>query len=289
MTNSTDFSSIDWNAFWNEGLSGRHQGKFSSQEHWDRRASDFNRQMASPEKKDKDDYISRMLDCIEVRPDWSVLDIGCGPGALTIPLARKAKSVTALDISPQMLKYLRENAEKSGLENIHYIQAAWQEALSATTLGAHDVVVASRSMMAGDMREALSTIVEIARRAVYLTFPVVRHPLDREVALAVGRNRALHPPYVYIYNLLFQMGITANIEILSSTVKSRYSDIDQIIDQLQQRMDTFTEDEKTRARAFLKTKFADRSSGQSSGGSVPDGLVCEGTSKWALIWWKNDR
>jgi SAM-dependent methyltransferase len=281
MNSVPDYNSIDWNALWNEGLTGRRQERFSSQEHWDRRAADFNKQMESPEKKGKDGYISRMLDRIEVKPDWSVLDIGCGPGTLTIPLALKAKSVTALDISPQMLRYLRENAETAGLENIRYIQAAWQEALLAKTLDAHDVVVASRSMMAGDMREALSSINQIAGQAVYLTFPVVRHPLDAEISLAVGRNRALHPPYIFIYNLLFQMGITANVEILSSIVRSRYSDINQVIEQLQQRTDPFTEDEKSRAREFLQEKFA----GQSGAG----GYVCEGASKWALIWWKKDR
>jgi hypothetical protein len=136
-------------------------------------------------------------------------------------------------------------------------------------------------MMAGDMREALSSINQIAGQAVYLTFPVVRHPLDAEISLAVGRNRALHPPYIFIYNLLFQMGITANVEILSSIVRSRYSDINQVIEQLQQRTDPFTEDEKSRAREFLQEKFA----GQSGAG----GYVCEGASKWALIWWKKDR
>jgi len=54
--------------------------------------------------RDDDDYISKMLDRIEVEPNSTVLDIGCGPGTLTIPLAKKVGSVTGLDISAEMLK-----------------------------------------------------------------------------------------------------------------------------------------------------------------------------------------
>jgi len=74
------------------------------------------------------------------------------------------------------------------------------------------------------------------------------------------------------------MGVTADIEILSSTVRSRYSDIDQVIEQLQQRMEPFTENERPR-QGFLKKKFAGRSSGRSG----LEGHFFEGTSKWALI------
>jgi len=62
---------------------------------------------------DKDDYISKMLNRIEVKPEWTVLDIGCGPGTLTVPLAKKVKSITALDISSEMLKFLKINADKT--------------------------------------------------------------------------------------------------------------------------------------------------------------------------------
>ena len=92
-----------------------------SKELWDKRADNFTKRInrvKDGEPRDKDDYISKMLDRIEVKPGWTVLDIGCGPGTLTIPLAQKTKSVTALDISSEMLKNLKANAEKIGLDNI---------------------------------------------------------------------------------------------------------------------------------------------------------------------------
>ena len=88
----------------------------SQKDMWNKRAESFskriNRVTDGREGLDKDDYISKMLDRIEVKPEWSILDIGCGPGTLAIPLAKKAKSVTALDISSEMLKCLKSQCRK---------------------------------------------------------------------------------------------------------------------------------------------------------------------------------
>jgi SAM-dependent methyltransferase len=143
-----------------------------------------------------------------VKPEWTVLDIGCGPGTLSVPLAPKARSVTALDISTEMLKRLEINAAKAGLNNIEYINLPWQDALTGGRVGEHDVVVASRSLMSGDMKEALSSINAIARRAAYVTFPIVHLPFDWEVYRAIGREQKKHPPYVYILNMLFKWAST---------------------------------------------------------------------------------
>jgi 2-polyprenyl-3-methyl-5-hydroxy-6-metoxy-1,4-benzoquinol methylase len=70
-----------------------------------------------------------------------VLDLGCGTGLLTIPLAKIAKSVTALDISTEMLHRLRAKAEISNLHNIKYVNSSWQDAFAANQIESHDVIV----------------------------------------------------------------------------------------------------------------------------------------------------
>jgi len=277
-----DFNDIDWNAMW-KAESENVRWSNTQEETWNKRAESFSRRinqvLDSTKSLDKDDYISKMLDRIEVKPEWTVLDIGCGPGTLAIPLAKKALSATALDFSSEMLKHLKKSADQSGLNNIRYFNSSWQDAFDGKLLEQHDVVVASRSLMSGDMKKAISNIIPLAKQAAYLTFPVVHLPFDWEVYRAIGRTGKRHPPYIYFYNLLYQMGIAANVEILQSKVKVQFSSIKETIDSVQWRTDPFTPEELSRLTRFLENKFASQ-----KGSGV---FTHEGYSKWALIWWKN--
>lgn len=56
-----------------------------------------------------------------------VLDAGCGPGRVTIPLARRvgpAGEVVALDLQQGMLDRVNANAARAGLTNIHTVVGA---------------------------------------------------------------------------------------------------------------------------------------------------------------------
>jgi len=278
-----DFNGIDWNSMWQEDYAQSHWNRGSQKELWDKRAESFDKRIrAATDSKgelDKEDYISKMLARIEVKPGWTILDIGCGPGTLAIPLAKKAKSVTGMDISPEMLKYLKINAEKIGLNNIGCLNLSWKDAFAGKKVGEHDIVVASRSLMSGDIKEAISCINSIALQAVYITLPLINLPFDWEAHRAIGRNGRRNPPYVYFYNLLYQMGIIANIEMLRSRVKVQYPGIEEAIEDLQWRTAPFTPEEKTRLVSFLETKFS-----RQKGRVFTD----EGYSKWMLIWWRKE-
>ncbi|MEJ2746894.1 MAG: methyltransferase domain-containing protein [Anaerolineae bacterium] len=68
----------------------------------------------------------KILDRIALQPGMKVLDVGCGPGRLTIPAAKRVGptgSVVALDIQPEMLNRLRQRITDQNLTNIQTIQA----------------------------------------------------------------------------------------------------------------------------------------------------------------------
>ncbi len=63
---------------------------------------------------------------LDLQPGMTVLDAGCGPGRVTIPLARQTGPtgcVVAMDIQPGMLARAREKAQAAGLSNIHFLHA----------------------------------------------------------------------------------------------------------------------------------------------------------------------
>jgi SAM-dependent methyltransferase len=278
-----DFDAIDWNSMWQEESNRLNKNESLLKDIWDRRADKFskriNRIVDGRDKLDKNDYVSKLLSRITVRPGWSVLDIGSGPGTLAIPLANKVKNVTALDVSSEMLKHLNINAINKGLDNILYINSSWQDAFKSNLIAEHDIVIASRSLMSGNMKEAIFNINSIARRAVYLTLPIVHLPFDWEVYAALGRKSNKHVPYVYFYNLLYQMGIMANIEILRSKFIVEFPNVEAAIEDLQWRTETFSSDELVKIRELLGKKIV-----YQNGTSI---ISHKGYSKWALIWWRN--
>lgn len=50
--------------------------------------------------------------------DCSVVDIGCGAGSLSIPIAKRVKDVLGIDASERLIGIAKEWAEKEGLTNI---------------------------------------------------------------------------------------------------------------------------------------------------------------------------
>ena len=63
---------------------------------------------------------------LELTPGMKVLDAGCGPGRLTLPLAEivgPQGEVTALDIQNEMLDRVRGKVNAAGLQNVKYLQA----------------------------------------------------------------------------------------------------------------------------------------------------------------------
>ncbi len=85
---------------------------------WDAKAPDEERDL-------QDEAINRALRWREIERHLdgveSILDIGGGTGAFSIPLARRGFRVTHVDFSPAMLDIARQKAK--GTENIEFIEA----------------------------------------------------------------------------------------------------------------------------------------------------------------------
>ena len=64
-----------------------------------------------------------IIEHLDLQQDMVVLDVGCGRGRLTIPIAGKVSSVAAMDIQEGMLRRTQEKAQAANLTNIHFLHA----------------------------------------------------------------------------------------------------------------------------------------------------------------------
>jgi len=89
--------------------------------------TDINRQM-----------VSRALDLLEVGPDDQVLDLFCGVGNFTLPLATRARRVVGVEGDAGLVERARANAELNGLDNVGFHVANLYEDLERPPwLGEH--------------------------------------------------------------------------------------------------------------------------------------------------------
>ncbi len=98
--------------------------------------------------------IRAMVDTI-VRNDDVVLDIGCGTGLATVYAANRARHVTSIDPSAEMLAKLRRKIDNQQITNIELILGFFPDALAAAA--AFDAVISSFAIVhiPRDGRQAL--------------------------------------------------------------------------------------------------------------------------------------
>lgn len=53
-----------------------------------------------------------------------LLDVGCGPGVLELPLARLFDQVTGLDPEPGMLQAGQRRCQRAGIGNVRWVQGS---------------------------------------------------------------------------------------------------------------------------------------------------------------------
>jgi ubiquinone/menaquinone biosynthesis C-methylase UbiE len=73
-------------------------------------------ELNNPFKRLLDHTPQQFIKLLEIRPDWSVVDFGCGPGFFSIPFAKVATRVVAVDAQPEMLRKAESYARKSNVK-----------------------------------------------------------------------------------------------------------------------------------------------------------------------------
>src|SRR5450432_3862782 len=59
-----------------------------------------------------------VLDAAEVKPDAQVVDLGCGTGQVSMPLARRGAQVLAVDVSSTMIQHMVSEARRLGVTGL---------------------------------------------------------------------------------------------------------------------------------------------------------------------------
>ena len=211
----------------------------------------------------------------------SILDAGSGPGTLSLPLAQKVQSVTALDYSQGMLEVLRQTAAKKKLDNITTILGSWEDNWDDLHIGRHDICIASRSLSVANLQGALGKLNDHAKQYVFVADRISPTPFDPGAFQAVGRPFRSGPDYIYTINTLYSVGIHPCVDIISLQQETSFSSEDAAFESYSWMFKDMSKTERESLRGYLI-----ENSTRCSDGSI---LVKRAQPpRWALIWWKTD-
>jgi len=128
--------------------------------------------------------IAQALALLDPKPTDRVLDLFCGLGNFTLPLARRARQVVGVEGDPGLVQRARENASRNGIENAHFFAADLAKPLAAESWMAEqfDLILLDPPRTGAD-----AVIAQLPTRGVRRIVYVSCHPgsLARDAALLV--------------------------------------------------------------------------------------------------------
>ncbi len=221
---------------WNELLSARARqmdatyarlGRTSA-DFWDRRARGYHR--STKDTVTGDPLFLKLRST--VTPQTTILDVGAGTGRFTLALAPLARHVTAVEPNSTMLDYLRRDASEQGLTNISYVQTTWQDApedLSADIVLCSHVLYPIKDIVPflSKLRAAMRSACYIYMRATHVD-AVTAH-LWRHFH---GEERHLPPGYIHAVDVLYEMGIFANVGVVKVPPIQHYPSYDVAVEEM---------------------------------------------------------
>lgn len=210
----------------------------------------------------------------------TILDVGAGCGALTLPLAKKGFSVTALEPSTAMLDILKAETARGRLRKIKTIHGEWGK----VEVKAHDAIVcANVPELLKEPQAFVREASALARQTIFLVVNADPHSNKfyyRELyPLLFGREWHPRSDYLKTYASLHEMGIYANIEMINYAFDQPFGGIDEAVAFWKEYIGIVTEEHDTALKGFLEKKLVRK-------GKL---LVARFNKRSAVIWWRQEK
>jgi len=272
MNSKATYNDIDWKTLWQNAREEKSWTPKGPKD-WDKKAPSFaKRNSDSP-------FVDLVLERIPLQKEWSVLDAGAGPGTLSIPLAQRVQSVTALDYSQGMLDELKSAAQREGVQNIRTINASWEDNWEQLDIPRHDICIASRSLSGQNLADSLAKLNAYSRRHVIVIDRIGPAPFDQGAFAAINREFRSGPDYIYTINILYTMGIHCTVDIISLNPESTYTDVQAAMESYCWMFKELSSAEEQKLNEYILSKSRTTDDGRLV-------VTRDIPPRWAIISWK---
>lgn len=246
----------DWNEVWKTKMAAYAEAMGGSDcaRAWNNEASARNYwQMVL----DARELTGNILKGLPVGKDSRILDVGAGPGTLTLPLAPRAAHITAVEPAGAMAHVLNENIAAHRLKNVECVHKRWEEIDESKDISPpYNVVIASFSLGMPDIRAAIEKMQRVSKGYVFLLWFAGSASWDRDSAavfkVLFNRDYPGMPQADVIFNVLYQMGIYPNIDVFPGRMDHHFNSLDDVVANFSMRMPKLSDAQASALKAYCE-------------------------------------
>jgi SAM-dependent methyltransferase len=272
FNNKFVYDDLNWAELWKNAREIKGWSNKGAKE-WDKKSESF-------ALRNRDSVLaSLLLPHLALDNDTSVLDIGCGPGTLALPLAAHCKKVTGVDFSVKMLDLLDQRATQDNIENIRTVQCAWEDDWSQFDIEPHDITIAARSMGVEDLEGAIDKLLRYSKKHIYIADRISPTPFDPEAFRAVGRPFQSGPDYIYTLNMLYSMGIHPDTTIMQLENKLTFANTEDALTSYSWMIKELSKDEEKKLIRYVESISETDKNGKVT-------IRRDPPPRWVLIHWE---
>jgi hypothetical protein len=271
---------IDWEEEWERLYDERQRSACEYQVHdWSERSHGF----SESRKTNHYEYGRKVVNLLRSRgivtPAIAVAEVGSGPGTFVIPFAPHVRHITAIEPAEGMIRRIEENAAEERITNYSIIPKIWQDVDISGYSRAFDLVLSSAVIwMFRDIMEQVTRMEKVCRGYCCIAAgldTVSMQALDLWKEVMGDRPQLQYPQYPHIYNILYQNGRVANVEIFQSSSTSSLEQTEIMYRIMFSKIIEYTAEVEQKVKKNLETYAED----------LPEGKRIVRTGHTAVIWW----
>jgi SAM-dependent methyltransferase len=274
----------DWIAIWremydaerNQAETATDPGFVVGDDFWEAQADRF--AAAAARSPQPDGFMRFVLP--QLQPGDRVIDIGAGSGRYVAQLARSAAEVVAIEPSPAMRRHLEQRAAAEELSNVRVVAGGWPGGYVEEC----DVAISAHVLYSvREIAPFLEAMHAQTRRACFL-YLAIRHPgsfISPFWERFRGEMRHQLPGALECLNVLFQLGIAAQLTLVPVERRLSFADADDALEDIRFRLRFPPEPQRDAEIRAAIDALCDR---DPAGAVTPRGALAHA----AVVWWRRD-
>ena len=217
-----------------------------------------------------------LLDKI-IEDSFEVLEIGTGPGTLTIPLSRIVRRVVGIEFSEMNIKYLKENLKEDNQKNVEIVNENWEKINDDEIKDKFDLVVCSHFLwQVEDIKELLKRMENSSKKYCAIIQPCGRDEIVKNAFENICNQKysgQFEPDADYFaYVILREWGRLASVRYFDYNLERKLEEETRYVSGLIGRYTEVNQAVKERIRDYLLSKSE-------------NGKYVE-KNKAVVMWWK---